>query len=134
MILKTIQRQLFVEYLDHHEKCIQISTNMPSMVLVNRSWILNFLWQNKCWLTSNVIMLTLTMRQACADDRSKMSQNCHNFVKILTFCDHIWIHNEKCIHISTNMPNINPVQNSWIGFEICNFLEDKTSIDWFLMW
>ena len=47
-------------------------------------------------------VLTLSTRQAWADDRIKVSKN----IKILEFGDYIWNHNEKYIQMSTNMPGI----------------------------
>ena len=57
--------------------------------------------------------LTLSTWQAWADD----NQNGHKMLKnvnIIEFGDYIWNHHEKCIQISTNMPDI--------GLEICNIL------------
>ena len=52
------------------------------------------------------LVLTLTKRQASADDMSKMLQTFVNNVKIVEFHDHIWNHRGKCMQISTNMPGI----------------------------
>ena len=48
----------------------------------------------------------LFMRQASADDRSKVLKKIVKNVEIVEFHDHIWNHDEKCIQISTNMPGI----------------------------
>ena len=40
-----------------------------------------------------------------------------NVFKILTFCDNIWNHHEKCIQISTKKPGIGSVICE-LGFEI----------------
>ena len=57
-------------------------------------------------------LLSLTMRQASTDDRSKISQNCHTQKcqnSILEFDDYIWNYFEEYIQISTNMPGIGVV-------------------------
>ena len=64
--------------------------------------------------------LTLTRRQAWADDRSKMLQNVQQNVNILEFRYDIWNHCQKCILISTNMPSIGSVILE-IFFEILSF-------------
>ena len=55
--------------------------------------------------------LTLSTRQAWADDIRNVTHFVKN-VKIVEFHYHIWNHHEKCIQISTNMPDID-------GLEIC---------------
>ena len=47
-------------------------------------------------------------------------------VKIVKFGKHIWIHHEKCIEISTNMPNIG-LEIPEIGFDILGYLIKKMS-------
>ena len=67
---------------NHHEKCIRISTNMPSIGLViceigfEIFRILRKLSETNDDGTVLRVLLTLTMRQARADDKiSKMSQH-----------------------------------------------------------
>ena len=59
---------------------------------------------------SHSIPLTLSTRQAWADDNKKVFKN----VIILEIGDYIWNQHEKCIQISTNMPDI--------GSEMCDIL------------
>ena len=47
-----------------------------------------------------------------------------NNVRIVEFHDHIWIHNEKRIQISTNMPGIG-LQIREIAFNISEMSESK---------
>ena len=47
----------------------------------------------------------VTMRQAWAEDKSKVSQFFKNN-NILEFGDYIWNHHKKCIQMSPNMPGI----------------------------
>ena len=59
----------------------------------------------------------------------KFHKNFTKIVKtfnILKYCYHIWVHREKCIQISTNMPSVCSV-NPEIGFEILKlFPKQKT--------
>ena len=58
-----------------------------------------------------------------AGECRRQVKNVTNFVKylkIVEFHDHIWIHHEKCIQISTNMPSIGLLIVE-IGFEFKEF-------------
>ena len=45
-------------------------------------------------------------------------------VEIVEFHDHIWNHNEKCVQISTNMPDISSLIHE-IAVEISEMWESK---------
>ena len=60
-------------------------------------------------------MLTLTMRQTCADDMSTIQKTFQKF-NILEFSNDSWNHCQNCIKLSTTMPSIESVICE-MGFE-----------------
>ena len=95
---------------NHHEKCIEISTNMPSIGFVIPEITCEICEKTNTSLLSetNARVVNVNAFRAAGECRRQV-QNLTKFVKnveIMEFHDHIRNHDEKCIQISTNMPGI----------------------------
>ena len=105
----------FRDYFWNPPKCIQISTNMPSigLVICKLGFEFNQFWERK-----------IIMRQAWADDTSKIAQN----VNILEFRDYFWNHHGEFFQICPK-PRIGLVlwNRLWNVEKTTNLLHGETN-------